>query len=222
MRILLVEDEQQLREALATQLRESGFSVDLAEDGRTAVFNVLNHPYDSVILDLGLPDIDGVSIIQQVRSKDVMAPILVLTARDDWQQKVSALEEGADDYLVKPFHYPELLARLNALMRRMVGRSTPVVTLGPVTLDTVKQEVTVNALAITLTAYEYRVLEYLMLHAGEVVSKTQLIEHIYDQDFDRDSNTIEVFVRRLRKKIDPEQQLNPIETLRGKGYRFDL
>ena len=171
---------------------------------------------------MGLPDIDDVSIIQQVRAKGVMAPILVLTARDDWQQKVSALEEGADDYVVKPFHYPELLARLNALMRRMVGRSTPVVTLGPVALDTVKQEVTVNASAITLTAYEYRVLEYLMLHAGEVVSKIQLIEHIYDQDFDRDSNTIEVFVRRLRKKIDPEQQLNPIETLRGKGYRFDL
>jgi two-component system response regulator PhoP len=177
---------------------------------------------DLGIIDLGLPKLSGIDLIKQLRGAGREFPILILTARGNWQDKVEGLEAGADDYLVKPFHFEELSARLNALMRRSVGLAVPVVKYGPITLDTTRQMVFLAEEQITLTAYEYRVLEYLMLHPGEVVSKTVLTEHIYDQDFDRDSNVLEVFVGRLRRKLDPDKTLEPIETLRGRGYRFRL
>ncbi|MEW8292630.1 MAG: response regulator transcription factor, partial [Candidatus Thiodiazotropha endolucinida] len=177
---------------------------------------------DVGIVDIGLPKLSGIELIRELRKLDKHFPILILTARGNWQDKVEGLEAGADDYLVKPFHVEELLARLNALLRRTGGWSQPVLSGGPVELDTRTQSVTLHGDPVELTAYEYKVLEYMMLHAGKVISKTDLTEHIYDQDWDRDSNTIEVFVRRLRKKLDPDERYKPIETLRGRGYRFAL
>jgi two-component system response regulator PhoP len=169
-----------------------------------------------------LPGLSGIELIKKLRSANIKAPILILTARSRWQDKVEGLEAGGDDYLVKPFHIEELLARLKALLRRSAGWASAEIACGPVILNTSSSEVFVNERKLDLTAYEYRVLEYLMLHAGEVVSKMELTEHIYQQDFDRDSNVIEVFVGRLRRKLDPDDSFNPIETLRGRGYRFSL
>ncbi len=174
------------------------------------------------IIDLGLPDIPGLEVIRTLRAEDRDFPILILTARGRWQEKVEGLEAGADDYLVKPFQFEELLARLNALLRRSSGWSTPVLQFGSISLDTMSQSLEINGEAVQLTAYEYRVLEYLMLHAGEVVSKTELTERIYEQDYDRDSNVLEVLLSRLRRKLDPDNRLKPIETLRGRGYCFRL
>jgi two-component system response regulator PhoP len=174
------------------------------------------------VVDIGLPGISGIDVIRAWRDAGRGFPILILTARGRWQDKVEGLEAGADDYLVKPFHVEELLARLNALLRRSAGWSQPVITAGPVVLDTRAQSVSLDGSPVELTAYEYKVLEYLMLHAGEVVSKSDLTEHIYEQDWDKDSNTLEVFVRRLRKKLDPQGSYKPIETQRGRGYRFAL
>lgn len=222
MRLLIVEDEPTLRQQLKAQLVTKGYSVDVAEDGEAGLFHGLEYPLDLAIIDLGLPKLSGIELIRRLRSANRQFPILILTARGNWQDKVEGLEAGADDYLVKPFHREELLARLNALVRRAAGWSSPVIQCGTITLDTSTQVVQSSGSTVELTSYEYRVLEYLMLHTGKVISKTELTEHIYDQDFDRDSNVLEVFVGRLRRKLDPEGRLKPIETLRGRGYRFTL
>jgi len=222
MRVLLVEDEAEIRQPLAERLHQEGYTVDAAEDGREGLFLGREYAIDVGIIDIGLPKLSGIEVIRELRKQDKNFPILILTARGNWQDKVVGLEAGADDYLVKPFHVEELLARLNALLRRAAGWSQPVLTCGPVVLDTRTQAVTLKQEPVDLTAYEYKVLEYMMLHAGQVVSKSELTEHIYDQDWDRDSNVIEVFVRRLRKKLDPDETYKPIETLRGRGYRFIL
>ena len=222
MRVLVVEDEQHLRDQLCTALRKKGYTVDEAADGEEGLYCGREFPCDIAIIDLGLPKMPGIELIRTLRHEERNFPILILTARDHWQDKVNGLEAGADDYVTKPFALEEVLARLNALIRRAAGHARPQLTFGPVTLDTASQQVTVEGAAIELTTFEYKVLEYLMLRPGEVVSKTELTEHIYEQDFDRDSNTLEVFVGRLRKKLDPDNNLKPIETLRGRGYRFVL
>ena len=222
MRLLVIEDEASLRRQLSEQLRAAGYVVDDAATGKDGMVHGREYPIDLAVVDIGLPDLSGIEVIRAWRKQDKRFPVLILTARGRWQDKVEGLEAGADDYLVKPFHFEELLARVNALLRRAAGLAQPVLTCGPVMLDTASQHVRVDKRALELTAYEYKVLEYLMLHAGDVVSKTTLTEHVYDQDFDRDSNVIEVFIGRLRKKLDPDDRLKPIETLRGRGYRFTL
>ena len=222
MRILVVEDEMHLREQIKSALEKKGYSVDLAIDGEEGRYYGTEYQYDVAIIDLGLPKVSGIDLIKELRQQDINYPILILTARGHWQDKVDGLEAGADDYVVKPFEMEEVFARLNALIRRSAGHAKPVVSVGGIELDTAAQKVLLNGVAVELTSFEYKVLEYLMLRPGEVVSKTVLTEHIYAQDFDRDSNTIEVFVGRLRKKLDPDNQLKPIETLRGRGYRFAL
>ncbi len=222
MRALIVEDERHLLEQLKEQLARAGLVVDTAADGREGCHMAVEYPLDVAVIDLGLPHVSGLEIIKAVRAAGRRFPILILTARTRWQDKVTALEAGADDYLVKPFHPEELLARLRALLRRTGGWAQSLLICGPVRLDTSSQAVTLGGRPVALTGFEYRVLEYLMLHAGEVVSKTTLTEHIYAEDGDRDSNVIEVFVRRLRRKLDPDGRLAAIETLRGRGYRFTL
>ncbi|AIF49449.1 MULTISPECIES: response regulator transcription factor [Dyella] len=222
MRILLVEDEAPLRETLAARLKRDGFAVDAAQDGEEGMYLGREVPFDLAIIDLGLPKMSGMDLIKSLREAGQRYPILILTARGGWQDKVEGLKHGADDYLVKPFHVEELLARINALVRRASGWSKPVLACGPIKLDTTAQTVTVEGKPVDLTSYEYKVLEYLMLHAGELVSKADLTEHIYQQDFDRDSNVLEVFIGRLRRKLDPEGNLKPIETVRGRGYRFAI
>lgn len=221
MRILVVEDEDQLREQLADRLKNEGYAVEGAPDGEEGLYLGGEYPLDVAIIDLGLPGMSGIELIRQLRSAGKEFPILILTARGNWQDKVEGLEAGADDYVVKPFHIEEVLARLNALVRRAAGWSQPVLEFGPLNIDTASQAVRVDGRSIELTAYEYKVLEYLALHKGEVVSKTELTEHIYEQDYDRDSNVLEVFVGRLRRKLDPDNNFKPIETLRGRGYRFN-
>lgn len=222
MRILVIEDEEQLRMQLSEQLKKSGYVVDLAENGEEGLYIGREYPIDIAVVDLGLPKMSGIEVITQLRKEERKFPILILTARDRWQDKVEGLEAGGDDYLVKPFHMEELLARINALLRRTAGWTKPAQEFGVLSLDMGAQEVSVAGNSVELTAYEYRLLEYLILNAGKVISKTVLTEHIYDQDFDRDSNVIEVFVGRLRKKLDPDNQYGIIETLRGRGYRFAL
>ena len=222
MRVLVIEDEELLREQLRLRLASEGYVVDTAADGEAGLYCGREYPVDVAVIDIGLPKLSGVEVIRQLRVEERCFPILILTARGSWQDKVEGLEAGADDYLVKPFHIEELLARLNALVRRSAGWSKPVVECGSIALDTNSQALWVDGESVDLTAYEYKVLEYLMLHSGEVISKSVLTEHIYEQDFDRDSNVLEVFIRRLRQKLDPGKQLNPIETLRGRGYRFSL
>ena len=222
VRVLVVEDDRTLREELSRLLSRQGYAVDSADNGRDGLFVAREYPLDAAIIDLGLPGIDGVELTRSVRAEGLGYPILILTARDGWRSKVEGLEAGADDYLVKPFHPEELFARLRALMRRTGRWTRSLLVCGPVALDTSEQSLRLADRPVALTAYEYKVLEYLMLHAGEVISKTRLSEHIYDEDSDRDSNVIEVFIRRLRNKLDPDGALNPIETLRGRGYRFTL
>jgi two-component system response regulator PhoP len=222
MRVLLIEDEIHLREQITRQLNDQNLTVDAVADGEEGLFMGSEYAYDVAIIDLGLPKLSGIEVIQQLRQKGLDYPILILTARGRWQDKVEGLESGADDYLVKPFHFEELLARLNALARRASGWANATICCGPICLNPGTQQVTKNETVIDLTAYEYRLLHYLMLHAGEVISKTELTDHIYELDQDRDSNVIEVFVKRLRSKLDPEKALNPIETLRGRGYRLTL
>lgn len=219
MRILVVEDEPNLLSQLQARLREAGYIVDVAADGEEGLYYGREYEYDAAIIDLGLPKLDGIDLIGALRKLKRDFPVLVLTARGHWQDKVEGLEAGADDYLTKPFQIEELLARLNALLRRAAGYSSPVITDGSLSLDTAKKEVRVDDNLIELTAYEYKVLEYLILNPSRVVSKTELTEHLYEQDYDRDSNVIEVFVGRLRKKLDP---VNPIRTVRGQGYRFSM
>ena len=221
MRILVVEDESALRNQLHGQLEAKGYSVDAAADGEEGLFLGREYPMDLAIIDIGLPGISGIELIRRLRELQRPFPILILTARDAWQDKVEGLESGADDYLTKPFHAEELMARVNALLRRAAGHSTPVLGFAGIEINTAEQTVRRHDGEIALTGHEYRILEYLMLHAGKVVSKTELTEHIYDQDFDRDSNVVEVLVGRIRRKIDPDGRLRPIETLRGRGYRLN-
>lgn len=216
MRILLVEDEPTLRAQLRESLEAAGYAVAEADNGRDAHFMGDTETFDAVVLDLGLPVLDGLSVLQRWRAAGRTMPVLILTARDNWSEKVAGIDAGADDYLTKPFHMEELLARIRALIRRAQGLASPVLKNGPLALDTRSGRVTLGGLAVALTSHEYKVLAYLMHRPDQVVSRTELTEHIYAQDFDRDSNTIEVFVGRLRKKLPPEL----IETVRGLGYRL--
>jgi len=215
LRILVVEDDRDLNRQLTDALSQAGYAVDHAADGEEGWFLGDTEPYDAVVLDLGLPKKDGLSVLKEWRQADRTMPVLILTARDRWSDKVEGIDAGADDYVAKPFHMEEILARLRALLRRSAGRATDELICGPVKLDTRSSAVTVNDIAVKLTSHEYRLLAYMMLHAGRVISRSEIIEHLYDQDFDRDSNTIEVFIGRLRKKLGTDI----IETLRGLGYR---
>lgn len=217
MRVLIVEDDETLSDQMAGQLGDMGYAVDRAHNGEDGHFLGDTEPYDAVILDLGLPQMDGVTILRKWRSEGRTMPVLILTARDSWSEKVDGLDAGADDYLTKPFIMEELLARLRALIRRTAGQASPQITVGDVQLDTRNGRVTVGGSAIKLTAQEFKLLSYMMHHEGKIVSRTELTEHIYDQDFDRDSNTIEVFVNRVRKKLG----VSLIHTVRGLGYRLE-
>ena len=216
MRILVVEDDSNLNRQIKDALAEGGYAVDVAFDGEEGHFLGDTEPYDAVVLDIGLPQMDGLSVLEDWRRAGRSMPVLLLTARDRWSDKVQGIDAGADDYLAKPFHMEELLARLRALVRRAAGHASNEITAGPVRLDVKAGKVTVDGQAIKLTSHELRLLSYLMHHKGKVVSRTELTEHLYDQDFDRDSNTIEVFVGRLRKKL-PEEV---IHTVRGLGYQI--
>jgi len=217
MRILVVEDDADLQRLLKKALNDAGYVVDTAADGEEGHFLGDTEPYDVVILDLGLPKIDGVRVLERWRKDGRTMPVLILTARDRWSDKVAGFDAGADDYLAKPFYTEELLARVRALMRRAAGLATAEIDVGPLRIDTRASRVTINGNPVKLTSLEYRLLSYLAHHRGKVVSRTELVEHLYDQDFDRDSNTIEVFVGRLRKKLDA----NLIQTVRGLGYCLD-
>jgi len=221
MRILLVEDDTGLQTSLAEILREAGYAIDVSSDGIEGLFFGEEYPVDLAIIDLGLPGLPGLDLIRKLRAQERQFPIMILTARSEWQDKVEGLEAGADDYLTKPFHPEELKARVGALLRRSAGHAQPLIELGPLKIDLVSQRVFNAEDEIELTTYEYKVFEYLLMHPDAVVTKTVLSEHIYEEDADRDSNVIEVFVGRLRKKIDPQGEMNPIETLRGRGYRLN-
>ena len=216
MRILVVEDEPTLAAQLATTLQAAGYAVDTAANGRDAGYMGEVETFDAVVLDLGLPMVDGLTVLKRWRALGRTMPVLILTARGDWHEKVAGIDAGADDYLTKPFHMEELLARVRALIRRAAGQASAEIACGPLVLDTRSGRVSVDGQALSLTSHEFRVLAYLIHHAGEIVSRTELTEHIYAQDYDRDSNTIEVFVARLRKKLPP----GLIETVRGLGYRL--
>ena len=220
MRALIIEDEALLAAQVDVFLRDNGFVVDMASDGEAGLHYAREYDHAVAIVDLGLPKLSGIQVIETMRREGKGTPVLILTARSHWQDKVAGLEAGADDYLAKPFAMEELLARIKALIRRSAGYASSVVERGPLRLDLSRKELRVDGETIELTAYEYRLLEYLVLNPSRVVSKAELTEHIYDQDHDRDSNVIEVFVGRLRRKIDPGDAIKPIRTVRGQGYRF--
>jgi len=222
MRMLVVEDDDHLRSQVVQHFGDHGWVVEEAADGEEARYLGKENPYDIVIVNLGLPKLSGVEVIQGWRAANATFPILVLTARSDWRDKVEGLEAGADDYVTKPFYLEEVEARVKALLRRSGDRVRNIIEYGPITVDFSARKVLVDNAAIELTTYEYNTLEYLIHRGGEVVSKTELTEHLYDQDFDRDSNVIEVFVGRLRRKLDPQNHFKPIATVRGAGYRFAL
>ncbi|HZB39281.1 MAG TPA: response regulator transcription factor [Beijerinckiaceae bacterium] len=217
MRLLVVEDEKNLNRQIVSALEQAGYAVDKAFDGEDGGFLGETEPYDAIILDLGLPKVDGVSVLNGWRRAGVKTPVIILTARDRWSDKVQGFDAGADDYVTKPFHMEELLARIRALLRRATGHASSEIVCGPVRLDTRSGRVSVDGDPVKLTSHEYRLLSYLMHHAGRIVSRAELTEHLYDQDFDRDSNTIEVFVGRLRKKLG----VDLIQTVRGLGYLID-
>ena len=214
MRVLVVEDDADISRQLVTVLIDAGYAVDAAADGEEGHYLGETEPYDAILLDLGLPAIDGVTVLERWRRAGIKTPVLILTARDRWSDKVAGFDAGADDYVAKPFYVEEVLARLRALVRRAAGHATSELECGPLRLDTRAARVSVDGTPVKLTALEYRLLAYLMMHKGRVVSRTELVEHLYDQDFDRDSNTIEVFVGRVRKKLG----VNLIQTVRGLGY----
>jgi len=222
MRVMVVEDEQTLREQLVERLRKEGYAVDPAGDGEEGLYIGREFPCDLGVVDIGLPKMSGIDLIKTLRQEGQRMPIIILTARGRWQEKVEGLEAGADDYMVKPFHIEELLARVKALIRRSAGVAQSETRYGPIVINTSSQSVSLDGDKLELTAFEYKILEHLALHAGAVISKTELTEHIYDHDSDRDSNVIEVLVGRLRRKLDPNNERKPIETLRGRGYRFTL
>lgn len=214
MRLLVVEDDPDLRRQLTSALEDAGYAVDAAKDGEEGHFLGDTEPYDAVVLDLGLPILDGVSVLEKWRRAGRKMPVLILTARDRWSDKVAGFDAGADDYVAKPFHMEEVLARIRALLRRAAGHATSEISVGPVVLDTKSARVSVDGMPVKLTSLEFRLLSYLMHHKGKVVSRGELVEHLYDQDFDRDSNTVEVFVGRLRKKLG----VDVLHTIRGMGY----
>ncbi|PHP68344.1 DNA-binding response regulator [Zhengella mangrovi] len=216
MRILVIEDDADLNRQLCEALAEAGYVTDCAFDGEEGHFLGDTEPYDAVVLDLGLPQLDGLSVLERWRREGRTMPVLILTARDRWSDKVAGIDAGADDYVAKPFHIEEVLARVRALIRRAAGHASSELTCGPLRLDTKSSKADVNGQTLKLTSHEFRLLSYLMHHPDKVVSRTELVEHLYDQDFDRDSNTIEVFVGRLRKKMG----VDLIETVRGMGYRL--
>lgn len=220
MRLLLIEDDAILRLSLKRELEAEGHRVDLASDGEDGLFQAREYPFDLAIIDLGLPKVNGITVLQTLRAEGRTLPILVLTARSSWQDKVRGLEAGADDYLVKPFEYPELAARVKALLRRALKATSDSLTLGALRVDFSAQTAWLNETVLDLTAFEYRVLELLVRERARVVSKQELSDYLYPRDEDRDSNVLEVLVGRLRRKLDPDGLLSPIETLRGRGYRF--
>ena len=222
MRLLLIEDDAVLRLGLKRQLEADGYRVDLAMDGEDGLFQAREYPLDLAIVDLGLPKMNGLMVVKTLRAEGRTLPILILTARGSWQDKVTGLEAGADDYLVKPFEYPELAARVKALLRRSLKVTSDVLTLGALSIDFSAQAASLNGVALELTTFEYRVLEYLVRERARVVSKQELSDYLYPRDEDRDSNVLAVLVGRLRRKLDPDGLLTPIETLRGRGYRFVL
>jgi two-component system, OmpR family, response regulator PhoP len=222
MRLLLIEDDAALRLTLARQLEADGYRVDQARDGEEGLFLAREYPVDLAIVDLGLPKLNGLTIVQRLRQDGSPLPILILTARGSWQDKVVGLEAGADDYLVKPFEYPELAARLKALLRRSLKTASDVLTLGPLSIDLTAQAVQLNGAALELTAFEYRLLETLVRQRPAVVTRQALSDYLYPHGEDRDSNVLEVLVGRLRRKLDPQGSLGPIDTVRGRGYRFTL
>jgi two-component system response regulator PhoP len=222
MRLLLIEDDAALRLGLKRQLEADGYRVDQAADGEDGLFQAREYPVDLAIVDLGLPKVNGLTVVQTLRDQGITLPILILTARGSWQDKVRGLESGADDYLVKPFEYPELAARVKALLRRSLKAASNTLTLGALAIDFSAQVARLHEVSLDLTTFEYRVLEYLVRERARVVSKQELSDYLYPHDEDRDSNVLEVLVGRLRRKIDPDGSLAPIETLRGRGYRFVL
>jgi len=222
VRALVVEDEPVLRAQVIEALRGEGFVIDETGDGIEGLHYATQMPIDIAVIDIGLPGIDGLELVRRARDAGITVPMLLLTARDGWQDKVEGLEAGADDYLAKPFHLPELIARLRALLRRAGGFAAATLRFGALQVDTRAQQVSVDGRTAALTAYEYRVIAYLAMHAGETISKATLLDHLYDESELRDPNVLEVFVKRLRQKLDPERTLNPIETLRGQGYRLAL
>lgn len=222
MRVLLIEDDAALRLGLARQLEADGYRVDHAADGEDGLFQAQEYPVDLVIVDLGLPKLSGIDVVKRLRGEGRTLPILILTARGSWQDKVVGLEAGADDYLVKPFEYPELAARVKALLRRSLKAASDVLVLGPLAIDFSAQSVKRNSAVVELTTFEYRLLEFLVRERARVVSKQELADYLYPHDEDRDSNVLEVLMGRLRRKLDPDGTLAPIETLRGRGYRFTL
>ena len=222
MRLLLIEDDAALRLPLARKLEGDGYRVDLAGDGEEGLFLAREYPFDLAIVDLGLPKLNGLTVVQRLRADGSAMPILILTARSTWQDKVTGLEAGADDYLVKPFEYPELAARVKALLRRSMKAVSDVLSLGPVSIDFTAQAVKLDGEPLELTAYEYRMLEFLVRERARIVPKQELSDYLYPHGEDRDSNVLEVLIGRLRRKLDPEGSLAPIETVRGRGYRFAL
>jgi two-component system, OmpR family, response regulator PhoP len=222
MRILVIEDELNLQADITAALQAESYSVDSSADGNEGYFFASEYPLDAAIIDIGLPGMSGIEVIRQLREQGSTLPVLILTARSRWQEKVEGLEAGADDYLVKPFQMEELLARVKALLRRATGTATTELRCGAISLNLGTQQVSLNEETIEVTAFEYRMLEYLMRHPDEAVSKTRLSDYLYPHDDDRDSNVIEVLIGRLRKKLDPDGKLKPIETLRNRGYRFTL
>lgn len=222
MRVLVIEDEIKLQNQIRQQLEAMGYMVDTCSDGEEGLFFATEYPLDAAIIDIGLPGKSGLEIIKALREQGSLLPILILTARSGWQDKVQGLEMGADDYLTKPFQMEELQARVKALLRRATGIPQALLKCGPITLDVTAQSVTVNGETIELTSFEYRLLEELVRHHGEILSKHTLADYLYPHDEDRDSNVLEVMVGRLRRKLDPKGTLNPIETMRGRGYRFTL
>jgi len=222
MRVLLIEDDAALRLGLARQLEADGYRVDHAADGEDGLFQAQEFPVDLVIVDLGLPKLSGIDVVKRLRGEGRTLPILILTARGSWQDKVVGLEAGADDYLVKPFEYPELVARVKALLRRSLKAASDVLVLGPLAIDFSAQSVKRNSTVVELTTFEYRLLEFLVRERARVVSKRELSDYLYPHDEDRDSNVLEVLMGRLRRKLDPDGTLAPIETLRGRGYRLTL
>lgn len=222
MKLLLVEDDNALRNQLSKNLKAAGFDVDVSGDGEDGLFRAREYIYDLAIIDIGLPKLSGTELIKQLRAEGHQCPVLILTARSGWQDKVRGLNAGADDYLVKPFQLEELIARIQAMLRRSGGYASSELQQGPITLNIQTQEVWVNEMLIDLTAFEHKLIEYFMLHPQQIVSKAILTDYLYDENIDRDSNVIEVLVGRLRRKLDPNNIIKPIETLRGRGYRFLL
>jgi two-component system, OmpR family, response regulator PhoP len=222
MRALIIEDDPHLRGMISRIMADEGFAVDQAADGEQGMYMAEEYPADIAVVDLGLPGTPGLEIVKRARASGRKYPILILTARDGWESKVEGLEAGADDYLVKPFHREEFIARVRALLRRTGGWASAQLASGPYVVDTSAKTVSADGKPVDLTSYEYRVLEYLVTHAGKVISKSELTEHLYTENEERDSNVIEVFIRRLRSKLDPENQFNPVTTIRGAGYRWDL